>query len=442
MRLSSPVVLIALLLAAILYVRDGVIPVVPQLANRPSDFENYYLASRNLVAGESPFAVPRFDYPPIIAFLLWPVARLDYETVRWIWFLVSHACILGAAVLTWRALGKDRLAAVIVALLWACGGTLSENLALGQVNPLLLLLVAVAIYCESTLRSGALGAAIAIKLWPAALAPALYLRRLSAALPADTSASEPPASSSHAPRTWPEPARELAATLAVAALLLAAPFALLAAFYPPPHTPPHSSYWMGTPAVLNFAFPAAVLRLLDFPSSTELPHNWQFGNDVLELRVPAAHAALSVAAGVAIWVAGFALLLLSIHRRVNPGLHTATTLVPYVVATLAPLTLAAVPLSWSHYQLLQLPGAALFLVLAVRNRRVWFAAAITALFLLSYQVPVALLRIYFNEYGWTAARPWLLWSLTALTPVALLGLFLVYCRLVRRVATGVEANCL
>ena len=443
MRLSSPLVLIAVALAAVLYIQDGVAPVVPQLANRPSDFENYYLASRNLAAGESPFAIARYDYPPIIAFLLWPLAHLDYETVRWIWFVASHAGILGAALLAWKALGKDRLAGVVVAFVWSCGGTLNENLALGQVNPILLLLLAAAMYGAPWLRSLVLGAAIAIKLWPAALAPALWLGRVSVPAERPTKAAatgrsfDSWLSSDDSPRIESPPGRAILATLAVAALLLGAPFAVLTAFYPPPHVPTHSSYWMGTPALLNLSAAAGVLRLLDFPASADLPHNWQFGNDVLELRLPAGHAVMSVAASATIWALGFALLMLSLHRRTQPPRQYASaSLVACAVATLVPLSLAALPLSWSHYQLLQFPGAALFLVLTVRNRKGWHTAAIVMLFLMIYQAPVALLRIYFNDYGWTAARPWLLWSMTALSPLASLGLFMVYCGLTRLAAAG------
>jgi hypothetical protein len=480
--------------AAILYAQDGIWPVVPQLAERPSDFENYYLAARNLAAGESPFAVARYDYPPIIAFVLWPLAQLSYEAARWVWFLVSHGCILGAAVLSWKALGRDRLAAGVVALVWSCGGTLQENLALGQVNPVLLLLIAYALFGGvggwPRGASWALGAAIAAKLWPAALLPALGLaagprgdfcagglasgssgraglqgrapdgssaggpdgaaregRSGSGALPGGASAGGAlPGGLLGSRLSLPGfyRIRPMIAALAVAFLLIAAPLATLAAFYPPPHAPTHSGAWMGTPALLNFSLAAAVLRLLDFPVSSALPHNWQFGNDMLELRLDANDALISVGLSAAVALVGFLVLALRVWRmtgladcptpRFSQDRAIASAGNPllsreFALALLLPLALATLPLSWSHYQLLQLPGAALFLVLALRNRNFWQAGAVGLLFLMTYQAPVALLRMYLEWYGWTAASAWSLWLVTVLSPVASVALFVLYLRI-------------
>jgi hypothetical protein len=103
----------------------------------------------------------------------------------------------------------------------------------------------------------------------------------------------------------------------------------------------------------------------------------------------------------------------------------------YALATLLPLALATLPLSWSHYQLLQLPGAALFVVMALRDRNYWGGAAVAALFLAAYQLPVALLRLYIEQVGWTAASPWSLWAITAISPVSAAVLFVVYLNLTK-----------
>jgi hypothetical protein len=244
--------------------------------------------------------------------------------------------------------------------------------------------------------------------------------------------------------------RPVLAALAVALLLVAAPLAILASFYPPPHAPTHSGAWMGTPALLNFSLAAAVLRLLDFPDSTTLPHNWQFGNDMLELRLETADVLVSLLISGAVLLVGICAFALRYWRlgklARDPAVRTAEPaaanqaasnssaawpLRQCALATLLPLALATLPLSWSHYQLLELPGAALFLVLALRDRSYWGGAAVAAFFLAAYQLPVALLRLYIEQLGWTAASPWSLWAITAISPVSAAVLFVVYLKLTK-----------
>ena len=73
-----------------------------------------------------------YIYPPLLAYLLTPLAPLPYVTARWVWFLFSHACLLAAAWLMWRALGRDWIAAGSIAFVWAMGGAAPENLGWGQ----------------------------------------------------------------------------------------------------------------------------------------------------------------------------------------------------------------------------------------------------------------------------------------------------------------------
>lgn len=82
---------------ALWYVWTNVVQQVPGIGPAPSDFTNYWLAARAVVSGLSPFTVPDYIYPPLTAVLLAPLGLTDYVTARWIWFVLSHLCLLGAA---------------------------------------------------------------------------------------------------------------------------------------------------------------------------------------------------------------------------------------------------------------------------------------------------------------------------------------------------------
>jgi hypothetical protein len=87
------------------------------------------------------------------------------------------------------------------------------------------------------------------------------------------------------------------------------------------------------------------------------------------------------------------------------------------------LALTAAPVCWSHYQILQYPGVALMLGLAVRQRRWSLAGAVAGCGALLYPIPVAVLTHYYHLYGWTAGSAWQLYAWTSITPAACLGLF-------------------
>ncbi len=99
------------------------------------DFRHYYDAATEWLSGGSPFSVPGFDYPPLLAYLVGPFALLPLETPRLAWFLLSLLCLILAAWGVWRWLGADWAALVAVGGVWSLAGTVRENLVLGQVNP-------------------------------------------------------------------------------------------------------------------------------------------------------------------------------------------------------------------------------------------------------------------------------------------------------------------
>ena len=113
------------------YCRQTITTVVPYIRNA-SDFSAYYEAARNVLAGRSPFYTPGYIYPPLLAFLLTPLAPLPYVTARWVWFLFSQGCLIAAGWLVWRATGRDWIAANSIAFVWAMGGAAPERLGWGS----------------------------------------------------------------------------------------------------------------------------------------------------------------------------------------------------------------------------------------------------------------------------------------------------------------------
>ncbi|HUK12967.1 MAG TPA: glycosyltransferase family 87 protein [Thermoanaerobaculaceae bacterium] len=396
---------------AAVYLARNLVLALPYLRGGPSDFTNYYLAARALLAGRSPFSAPNFDYPALLALLVAPVAWLPEPAARLAWFGLGHACLLAAALLAWRRLGGDRAALVAVAAVWGLGGTIAENLVLGQVNPLLLLLLvgAGSRGWAGRPRGGAvLGVATALKLWPAV------------ALLKDALA-----------RRW----RAVAAGVLVGGALLAVPWAAVALLLPPPHTPPRAGYWMGTPALLNASVPAVALRLLDPPTAGRpLPRHWVFGNDPGQTALPSAGAAAGVAAAAAVLAAGVLLL-----RRRAAAAGAADEDEPAALAALVALALLAAPISWYHYQLLNFPGIALLASRWLRARRRAALAGLAAILVAATWSHVLFVGAYVAHFGWTAAAPIRLWLATLATPAAGAGLFALLRRELGRSGAGGSA---
>ncbi|HWM92274.1 MAG TPA: glycosyltransferase family 87 protein [Thermoanaerobaculia bacterium] len=322
--------------------RNGLV-VWPWLFQTEGDFGNYWRAAGEILDGRSPFT-PTLNYPPLIAFLLLPLGALPLDAARVSWFLISHACVLGAAVALWRPLGRDLRALAVLGALWACGGTLQENLALGQVNSLLLLVLALAIRWELERPGRAaamIGLGAGLKLWPGLLL-LQYLAR--------------------------GRFRALAVGVVALALCVTVPLLLVATFLPPPHLPQGTGYWMGTPAPLNVSLPALALRLT-YPigDDGDLPQDWKTGTSV-GLHLDSRRRQISVVVSLTALALGLGALALARwgKRRPDGG--------RWALVALTALAGLAAPLSWYHYQLLQFPGLAL-LGTAYLHRRAWLPLA-------------------------------------------------------------------
>jgi len=397
MRKWAP--LLFLLACTAWYLRETVVLQVPGLNTSPSDFQWYHRAAHEILRGNSPYVSTGYIYPPLLALLLTPLGALDYVTARWLWFGLSQAFLAAAAWLTWRASGRDWAAACWVALVWAVGGAAAESLGLGQVGPLLTLALVVAYTQAGGSQAAAVGLGSAVKFIPGVVGIALALAR-----------------------RW----RSLAAMLGSALAFLTIPWMAMVAFLSGPNLPAGTDTWNGTAAVLSWSVPSVVLRILDPPRrGIALPLNW-LANSLPDIHLTDAHRWVSLGVALAVFAAGVAALAVAARGKLS------CRQVPWAMAALVALGLAASPVCWTHYQVMQYPGMALLLAHAWR-RGLWNTlAAALACGACLYPLPVAILRGYYQRYGaWTAASPATLYIWTSVTPLACLVLFWLFVRRIR-----------
>lgn len=377
------------------YVQSTVLDILPSFHGQPSDFQHYFLAADDVLHGRSPFSDPAMLYPPALAFLVTPLALMSYEAARWTWLAISQACLLASAFLMWRALKRGLTAAFATVIVWALGGAASESLALGQLAPVVVLLLTLAYTGSSNWQGIGSGIAAGLKYFPGAPLLAFLLAR---------------------------GRRAVIAFFAATAITLVIPWLVVWIFLAGPKTPPRAAYSMGSPTILSWSIPSVILRILDPPSSRQhLPHNWEFGNDTGSLELSRRDRWISASAAVLVFSVGALALLVAARGRLDPEQ------IPFASAALIALALAAVPVSWTHYQLLQYPGVAMFLAAAAESRRWRLVCAILALAAFLYPLPVAILKNYYSAHGgWTADSPATLYFWTSVTPIASLALFALF----------------
>ena len=385
-RVAAPAIV---LLCAGWYIHDSFVDQMPTAGL--SDFRCYYLAAQHVAHGESPYLADGYLYPPLLACALTPLAALDYLPARWVWFLFSHVCLLMAAWLIWRHLGSDWLAASVVAIVWALGAAAGESLQLGQIGPQLTLLLALAYSLTGGRQGGCVGVAFALKLFPGVLCAILVFRR---------------------------DRRALVAAIATAGVLLAAPWLIVQFCLTGSKAPPRLDYLFGTPSVLSWSLPSVALRIYEpLPPGGPMPNDWITGNGLPGLHLSTNQRILS--ASIALLTVTVGCLILAIRLR---GRLTAPQ-VPLAGAAIIALALAASPVSWTHYQVMQYPGVALLLGYAAKRRLWWLLgiALVCAMFL--YPAPVAVLRAYYVRSNSWPNSPLVMYFWTTVSPIASLVLF-------------------
>lgn len=409
-RTARVAIVLLFFICSVWYCRRTIAEVIPSLG-QPSDFNAYYHAAQNVIARQSPFVTRAYIYPPLLAVLLTPIAPLPYLAARWVWFLFSQACLLMAAWLMWRAIGRDWLAACTISFVWALGGAAPESLGLGQPGPELALLIAAGITLLGWRSATALATGFAIKFYPGVLAVGFLLRR-----------------------QW----RSFLVFAVASATLVLLPWIFVICCLDGPRTPGARDTWAGTPAPLSWGFPSVVLRILDPPTpGGPLPRDWE--NDLPYLQLPDSHRWASIATSAITLLIGFAILAGPLpHGRGSEAAAeprapaSGSPMQPFTMAALVSLSLAASPVCWTHYQIVQYPGLALLLCHAFRSRQWGVLAAALAFGSLLYPLPVAVLTDYYMKYGkWTASLPtFYFW--TSVAPFASMGLFGLFVREAKR----------
>ena len=93
--------------------------------------------------------------------------------------------------------------------------------------------------------------------------------------------------------------RMLAATAALGAVLMAAPWAVVRFGLKGPAGPDSTAYLGGTPCVLSWSLPSLAVRFADWPGRTgKLPQDWTLGYDLPKLRMTGLQRGISLAVSV------------------------------------------------------------------------------------------------------------------------------------------------
>ena len=371
-----------------------------------SDFSVYLGAARHLADGSTPWSQAGYLYPPLTAILVLPLSGLGYVAARKAWFLLMVAALVAASMILGRVIGSSRGGAAAGLALLAVMGLLEENLVLGQPNPLILFFLAVSLWAaqrqKPTGEGLGIGLAAALKLWPAALAIVPLVNRRYRAV-------------------------------VVAGLAFVAVGILPTVLYRQlsgPQLPPKVDFVAGTPSFLNQSAAGLSLRLAIPPTpGEELPAVWVTAGGALQhLELPAGARMWSLVATVtaALWSGSWFLWALA-RRADTPG---ANLLIVAIVLTGALIT---VPICWPHYLLIHaITLAALWSNL---DRRNWPLIAVgLTLTLLATWSSRHLVGGYADAFGFTAARPTLLWAVTSAALIFQTALLPVLAVLIRRAA--------
>ncbi len=371
-----------------------------------SDFRWYYLAADHVLDGDSPYLSEGYIYSPFLAFVLTPLAYLEYVPARWVWFLVSHTCLLAAAWIIWRELGADRLAGCVIAIVWTLGGAAGESLALGQVGPELTLLLAAAYTLKRRGPAECVGTGFAVKLIPGVLWVIFALRRNF---------------------------RALFTALAIAFVFTVAPWVFVVCCLAGPDAPAHKDYLAGTPSVISWSLPSVALRVYEpFHFGKPMPIDWIIGNGLQTLHLSSGQRLVSLGVALITLTVGCVILAFRVRGRL------AAEQVPLASAAMLALALAASPVCWTHYQIMEYPGVALLLTYAARRRLWWLLGIATASAAFLYPIPVTVLRAYYEQSNNWPNSPIVMYFWTSIPAVASVVLFALMTRELTRITAERE----
>ncbi|MDQ6748037.1 MAG: DUF2029 domain-containing protein [Candidatus Dormibacteraeota bacterium] len=198
-RSRQRVGLMLVILGAALYVGRAVTQLFLLRRELPNaDFQWFYDAAVSVGAGRDPYQVflrtrcpggahqwcyGGYIYPPLLAELLRPLAHFDVVTADAIWVLLSHAMLVAAGLVTYRAIARDLPigggAILLAAALFFL--PIYQNLYSGSVGaPLVLLLALSAARFLEGGDAGAgawLGVGAVLRVTPVAMAPLLIRGR-------------------------------------------------------------------------------------------------------------------------------------------------------------------------------------------------------------------------------------------------------------------------
>jgi hypothetical protein len=194
LHLAGPTLFLALVvlfsLFRYLYTLAGLLWEAPFI-----DFAHYYTYATMVRLGRNPFdleAVAQVDallairragaganYPPLFYALMLPWTVMGFRPAAVAWFFLSQACVFGALALCFRRFELPSPIGIAATLFVAFSyQPLVENLALGQINPMLLLLVTLAWWGARAGRPWVAAVSVAlcpfVKVQYALLLPALW----------------------------------------------------------------------------------------------------------------------------------------------------------------------------------------------------------------------------------------------------------------------------
>jgi alpha-1,2-mannosyltransferase len=167
-------------------------PLTGHFSGRLEDFQYYWDVARVSAAHgdiyaaftqqDQNVALSGFDYPPAVALVLTPLALLPFHTAATMWLLLEVAALVAGCILVARTVLPEAWPRVELAILAAfLFGPAVYNLWLGQMNPVIFLLLALALHSwvrGHEIRCGVfIGIAAAIKLAPIVLLILLLRRR-------------------------------------------------------------------------------------------------------------------------------------------------------------------------------------------------------------------------------------------------------------------------